>query len=312
MKALIFDRLEIGWDELRPDSNWPPSLHFAALLKNPEKVELGTFPTAGRPRDGSNVSDIVVTADGMKFPSFGDWYVWCQIGIWKLHLCNRSDSEEDQVLKLCTFVAANSWHSAADFHLASPVNRNWPLDLTRAWEKLFYSDQPVAFHCGQIVALLCRVLHAAGYSSRVIWLKNAKGNSHLVAEVWLPKARRWLFVDPDLGAVFRAGHLLSLEEICSGHPFTWESFAFRFLSHKYNMQLGFVGQITWRPEYMYDPTPAVMQRRREQYLSNVLGGVAVVESKFSGFESLDIAKMRIKGWESGPVSTGAVLLASAP
>jgi hypothetical protein len=253
MRQLIFDRLSLDWSEVVLPL--PPRLRRAgaALSTSP----LRAFPVPGRLRPRSP-RDVIATAEGLIFPRFEAYFLSGAFGAAKILLLDPSDGPDRDLHAIAGFIACCQWKSANDTYLCFDAHANVVIRPQRAMEKLFFSDQPLGLHCGMISSLLACILIDRGYCCRRGSIRNLGGPYHVFLDVFLPEAKRWVFVDADFGTMLaRDDVLLSAEEVVGLRnagladeitivPITDKRYTLRGR----HFAESFSGQIAWRPEYM--------------------------------------------------------------
>lgn len=283
MKMLIFGKLDLTWSEL----TLPNAFNHTYADQLFAGVKPRSFPLPGSVAPEASEA-IEVLAGGLRFPRFGPWQVLGAFGAAKVLLIDPAVGGDERIVAIAAFAARASWHSAADTNLCfEAVERKgevWrgPFLLSRILEKLFYSDQPLALHCGHIVDCLAWLLIKDGHACRKVLLRNEKNVGHIFMDVWLSEAKGWAYVDPDFGVMLKhAGRYISAHEVltlrregrdgeieivdigqkCFPHP-------------AYNFPVSFSGHLTWRPEMMKSISFALSPYYR----------ATVIEKGFEGIE----------------------------
>jgi hypothetical protein len=286
MKVLIFDKLELAWSELTLENpfNHTYAEHLFAGIK------LQGFPIPGRTDPAPN-DDIEVLKGGLRFPRFGGYCVIGAFGAAKILLIDPAAGADERIVAISTFTAQASWHSAADTNLCFEAVEHkgelWrgPFLLTRIVEKLFYSDQPLALHCGHIVDCLAYLLIRDGHACRKVLLRNDKNVGHIFMDVYLPDAKGWAYVDPDFGVMLKhQDRYISSQEVLvlrregrDGEIEIVDIGAKCFPYPAYNFPVWFSGHFTWRPEMMKTISFALSPYYR----------ATVIEKGFEGIEFYD-------------------------
>jgi|GEM_PF-4359167 len=291
MNVLIFDKLELAWSELTLPN--PFNHTYADHLFKGGKPQ--SFPLPGRIAPAAN-DDIEVLAGGLRFPRHGAWQVVGAFGAAKILLIDPAAGADERIVAIAAFTAQASWHSAADTNLCfEAVERKgevWrgPFLLTRILEKLFYSDQPLALHCGHIVDCLAWLLIKDGHACRKVLLRNDQNVGHIFMDVWLPDAKGWAYVDPDFGVMLRhGGRYISSHEVLvlrregrDGEIEIVDIGQKCFPYPVYNFPVSFSGHFTWRPEMMKSISFALSPYYRTTVIEKGFEGI-----EFYGFQLSD-------------------------
>jgi hypothetical protein len=302
MKVLIFDKLELGWPELTLENpfNHAYAEHLFA------GVTLRGFPIPGRCEPASN-DDIEVLKGGLRFPRFGSYCVIGPFGAAKVLIIDPAAGPDKRIVEISTFAAQASWHSAADTNLCfEAVERKgeiWrgPFLLTRIVEKLFYSDQPLALHCGHIVDCLAYLLMKDGHQCRKVLLRNDKNVGHIFMDVYLPKAKGWAYVDPDFGVMLKhenryiSSHevLILRREARDGEIEIVDIGAKCFPHPAYNFPVWFSGHFTWRPEMMKTISFDLSPYYRSTVIEKGFAGIEFYEFRLSEEPAPSIVTRRL-------------------
>lgn len=305
MKALIFAKLELTWSELTlPNAfNHTYADHLFAGVK------LQSFPLPGCMAHAGG-DEIEVLAGGLRFPRYGAWRVLGAFGAAKVLLIDPAAGAEARIVAIAAFAAQASWHSAADTNLCfEAIERKgevWrgPFLLGRILEKLFYSDQPLALHCGHIVDCLAWLLIKDGHPCRKVLLRNDKNVGHIFMDVWLADAKSWAYVDPDFGVMLRhAGRYISSHEVLTlrreGRDSEIEIIDIGqkcFPHPAYNFPVSFSGHFTWRPEMMKSISFALSPYYRATVIEKGFEGI-----EFYSFQLSDEPRPSLMTRRLGPI-----------
>lgn len=304
MKVLIFDKLELAWSEITLENpfNHTYSEHLFAGLK------LQGFPIPGR-TDPAPIDDIEVLKGGLRFPRFGGYCVTGAFGAAKILLVDPSAGADERIVAISTFAAQASWHSAADTNLCFEAVEHkgevWrgPFLLTRIIEKLFFSDQPLALHCGHIVDCLAYLLIQDGHACRKVLLRNDKNVGHIFMDVYLPDAKDWAYVDPDFGVMLKhQGRYISSQEVlvlrreCRDGEIEIVDIGAKCFPHPaYNFPVWFSGHFTWRPEMMKTISFALSPYYRATVIEKGFEGIEFYDFRLSDDLAPSIMTRRLPG-----------------
>lgn len=206
----IFTDKEVDWSDLTP--------HLETIYgKNVKKDIVGTFPVPHN-YNGTDITNITSDNDKIYFPSYGMFYLHTTVGFFKLLLLNPNLSEDEKIVAIASFISGNSVHSKADARIIRPFYKGKMTQYTtsRLLKPFFASDQPLKLHCGHIAIFLSYVLSHQGYSVQLVQLQTEdRKKGHIVMQVFLPKANKFVMIDPDRGAIVRdsSQNILSIQEI---------------------------------------------------------------------------------------------------
>jgi len=205
----IYVGKEVYWKDLAPNLE-------SIYGKGVEKKVVGTFPVAHNFK-GTDTSNIRSDSERVYFPSYGKFYLHTTIGFFKILLLNPDASEDDRILSIASFVCGNSVHSMADARKIQPIYGHPPYTEDHLLKRLFASDQPLKLECGHMSLFLAFILSCQGYRVQLIQLETEdRGKGHVVIQVFLPKTKKFIMIDPDYGAIVReksANRILSIQEI---------------------------------------------------------------------------------------------------
>ena len=204
----IFKGKEVKWRILAPQLE-------PIYGSNVDKKIVGTFPV---PHDyeGSDITSIKSDGKMIFFPRFGRFYLHTTIGFFKILLIDPETSDDEQIISIASFVAGNAVHSKADDRKICPIYGKSIYTPDRLLKTFFASEQPLKLHCGNISSFLALLLSKNGYHVQIIQLytKDRK-KGHVVMQVFLPVANKFVMIDPDYGAIVRdsSQQFLSIQEI---------------------------------------------------------------------------------------------------
>jgi len=207
--VFIFMGKEVYWKDLAPNLE-------SIYGKGVEKKVVGTFPVPHN-FNGTDTSNITSDSERVYFPSYGEFYLHTTVGFFKILLLNPDASEDDRILSIASFVSGNSVHSMADARKIQPIYGHPSYTEDRLLKRLFASDQPLKLQCGHIALFLAFILSRQGYRVQLIQLRTEdQKKGHIVMQVFLPKMKKFIMIDPDYGAIVReksANRILSIQEI---------------------------------------------------------------------------------------------------
>src|SRR5581483_11125042 len=179
-RPLVFRKNRVQWNEVVTD--------FSARFPGAVQPILRTFPSAG---DGSgDVGDVTITNEFLDFAQSGFYNIISNFGAFKILILPGQATGED-IICISRFCSANIVHSAYDASVCSqPGYYSRVLYYPNVINKLFFSDQPLGFFCGQASLGLCGLFATVGYPARQLHL-HGTGIAHLAAEVF--DGERWVF-----------------------------------------------------------------------------------------------------------------------
>ncbi len=254
--VLIFEELTVPWASLVPGLTlaYGPERNSAQPWTVP--AVCGTFPVGGEPPPAGAVKS---EGENLCFSKPGEYYLRTTVGDFKVLLLDKRANRDDHAMAIAAFVSRNTVASMADARKIQPNYGCYEyLRPDKALRRFFASDQPLGFQCGYAAEFLNFVLHTKKFQVRRIQLCTEKGPAHIISEVYLPDARRWVAVDPMYGAIFttREGAPLAVEQVARllrQHP---EQLAVkdlagkRWLKHPFG---NFMHEFTWTPALLDAP-----------------------------------------------------------
>ena len=250
----IFEELEIPWATLVPNLTLAYGLEPVKPWTVP--AVCGTFPING---DRPPAGEVKFDGERLRFSKPGEYYLRTTVGDFKLLILDRRAPGDDHAMAIAAFVARNTVASMADARTIQPNYRCFNYQRPdKALRKFFASDQPLGFQCGYAAEFLNFVLHTKGYQVRRVQLCNEKGSAHIISEVFLPGARRWVAVDPMYGAVpvDRQGTLLSVAAVAKLIRERPEEISVKDLAHKRWLKSpfgNFMHEFTWTRDLLDGP-----------------------------------------------------------
>ena len=266
----IFDELTIPWASLVPNLALAYGRERDPIKTWTRPALCGTFPINGRAPPAGEVKS---EGENVRFTTPGEYYLRTTVGDFKLLLLDQRVKRDDQAMAIAAFVARNTVASMADARKIQPNYGYCEYHRPdKALRKFFASDQPLGFQCGYAAEFLNFVLHKMDFQVRSIQLRTEEGPGHIISEVFLPEAQRWVAVDPMYGVVLsnRDGVLLSVEEIAKLIRQRPDEIAVKDIAGKRWLKypLGnFMHEFTWTPDLLEAPCvdPAKYRKMARDY-----------------------------------------------
>jgi hypothetical protein len=154
---------------------------------------LATFDMPGAA--SSPARQILLAEEGLSFAQPGSYFFVVPCGCAKVLVRQPGLGDQDRRIEIARFVSACTVRTMADYHrVAIGIDYNFASSLA----KLFNSNQPLGFRCGELAAFLMYLMNAQGDEMRRVWLyQKATRTGHIVA--YAPLADGGVLLDPDYG-----------------------------------------------------------------------------------------------------------------
>lgn len=164
------------------------------------------------------LENVEVSPAGLKFHEPGEYPLLTQLGAFKILILPHQASRDEELISIARFVARNTVHCQGDERLAfvwrtGKIARS---SAPRVASQFFTSPEPLKLMCGPVSTFLMWVLYQQGFRTSKVGLTRQDGEGHVGVQALFPDAGRWVFLDPDFGAMVEDAASqtpLSIEEI---------------------------------------------------------------------------------------------------